>query len=103
MRLRTRNPSPRRPRHETEWAVPGYGVGYNPSWPSILSVAHDEADGGRLFVITDRPCVLVPPANSIRLPLAVAGLSVQDAVEMLPIKFRLQMSGAVPRGAPWTW
>ena len=37
-----------------------YGYDYNPAWPSILSVAHNEFDGGQLFVITDPPCVLVP-------------------------------------------
>src|SRR5690349_9006369 len=59
-------------RHAGRHANPLYGYGYNPAWPSILSVAHDEANGGRLFVVTDRPCVLSPPANSTRLPLAVA-------------------------------
>src|SRR5215213_4408333 len=91
----------RRPRHTPDWRVPGYGVGYNPAWPSILSVAHDEADGGRLFVVTDRPCVLLGSAAG--LPIAVAGLSVLDCVEVLPVKFALAMSGAVPQGSAWTW
>lgn len=80
---------------------PNYGVGYRPDWPSILSVAHDETDGGRLFLITDRPCVLVP--GPLALPLSVGGLSILGASEILPIKFRLEMSGPVPQGAAWTW
>jgi hypothetical protein len=97
---------PYRPRRDHDRADPDYGVGYRPDWPSILSVAHDEADGGRLFVVTDRPCVLLGPP--LVLPLAVGGggggeLAVLEAVEILPVKFRLQMSGAVPAGAAWSW
>jgi len=76
-----------------------YGYGYNPAWPSILSVAHDVTDGSRLYVITDRPCVLAGPS----LPLEVAGLSIVAATTMLPVKFRLTMSDAVPQGAAWQW
>lgn len=76
-----------------------YGYGYDPNWPSILSIAHDETDGGKLFVITDRPCGL----NSAALPLQVAGLAVLDASEILPIKFSVGMNGAVPQGATWRW
>lgn len=76
-----------------------YGYGYNPAWPSVLSVAHDETDGGRLFVVTDRPCVLVSAA----LPLEVAGLSIINATTILPVKFLLSMSDAVPQGAAWQW
>lgn len=91
---------PRRRRTLSD-AVKGYGVGYNPAWPSILSVAHDESDGGRLFIVTDRPCVLV--GTGLVLPLSVGGLAVIDAEAILPIKFRLGMDGAVPQGAAWTW
>lgn len=78
-----------------------YGYGYDPSWPSILSVAHDESNGGRVFVITDRPCVLVdPPAG---LPLSLAGLDVLWAQTILSVKFRVWMSGPVPAGAAWSW
>jgi hypothetical protein len=55
-------------------------------------------------VITDRPCVLAGSAAG--LPISVgegAGLWVLDCVEVLPIKFRLAMSGAVPEGAEWSW
>jgi hypothetical protein len=86
-------------RHDAQRLNPLYGYGYNPAWPSILSVAHDVSDGGRLFIITDRPCVLLSSA----LPLEVAGLSIIDAVTILPVKFRVSMSGAVPRGAAWQW
>jgi hypothetical protein len=85
-------------------ANPLYGYGYDPSWPSVLSVAHDEADGGRVFVITDRPCVLV--GSPTGLPLAVAaagGLSVLGAVQVSPIKFRVTLNGAAPQGAAWNW
>jgi len=78
---------------------PLYGYGYRPDWPSILSVAHDPADGGALFIITDRPCVLLSPS----LPLEVAGLSILAATTVLPVKFRLSMSDAVPQGATWQW
>src|SRR4051794_31772096 len=98
---------PYRPRHEHERPDPSYGVGYRPDWPSILSVAHDTADGGRLYVVTDRPCVIVPPSpGPPALPLVVAGeggLTVVGAVEILPVKFRIAMSGAVPAGAAWSW
>jgi hypothetical protein len=95
-----RRRTPHESRHDGVPANPLYGYGYNPSWPSILSVAHDEANGGRVFVITDRPCALVNPAA---LPLSLAGLSIVDAVDVLPIKFRLWMSGPVPAGAAWGW
>ena len=89
------------PRHAGIANDPFYGFGYNPAWPSILSVAHDESNGGRVFVITDRPCVLVsPPAG---LPLALAGLDVLEATEILPVKFRLWLSGPVPPGGAWAW
>lgn len=78
---------------------PFYGYHYDPNWPSILSVAHDESDGGRLFVITDRPCGLA----NVGLPLQIPGLAILDALEILPIKFRVQMNGAVPQGATWRW
>lgn len=76
-----------------------YGYGYRPDWPSILSVAHDEANGERLFVITDRPCILYSAA----LPLQAAGLVVIGADTVLPVKFHVWMSGGVPRGATWQW
>src|SRR3954466_11214969 len=78
---------------------PGYGVGYRPDWPSILSVACDTADGGAVFVGTDRPCVIVPGPPA--LPLGLAGLAVVGAAEVLPVKFRVAMAGAVPAGAAW--
>jgi hypothetical protein len=88
-------------RHDGIPANPLYGYDYNPAWPSILSVAHDETNGGRVFIITDRPCILIsPPAG---LPLVLAGLDVLEAVEILPVKFRLWMSGPAPAGAAWAW
>ena len=80
---------------------PLYGYGYNPSWPSILSVAHDTSNGGRLFVVTDRPVILV--GGAVSLPFAVAGLSVEEGVAVSPVKFRLWMNGPVPAGSAWTW
>jgi hypothetical protein len=100
----TRNRAPIAParmkrRDPSAHANPFYGFGYNPACPSILSVAHDESDGGRLFIITDRPCVLLSAA----LPLQIEGRSILDAVTILPIKFRVAMSDAVPQGAAWQW
>jgi len=86
-------------RSDPQRVNPLYGYGYRPDWPSILSVAHDVTDGARLYVITDRPCVLLSPS----LPLEVAGLSIVDATTILPVKFRLTMSDAVPQGAAWQW
>jgi hypothetical protein len=86
-------------RHVGQRSNPLYGYDYNPAWPSILSVAHDVADGSRLFVITDRPCVLVGPS----LPLEVEGLSIASAATVLPVKFHLTMSGAATAGAVWRW
>jgi hypothetical protein len=79
---------------------------HNPTWPSILSVAHDEADGGALFVITDRPCLLTGAADG--LPLTVHGAGgvprvVLGVTQVLPVKFRLALTGAVPRGQAWSW
>jgi hypothetical protein len=89
-----------RGRHSSHPSNPFYGYGYNPNWPSILSVAHDESDGGKLFVITDRPCVLLSP----QLPLLVdGGFGIIDAVALLPNKFHLTMSGAPALGATWRW
>src|SRR5258706_339062 len=62
-------------RHDGQRLNPLYGYGYRPDWPSILSIAHDVSDGGRLFIITDRPCALLSPS----LPLEVAGLSILGA------------------------
>jgi hypothetical protein len=105
MRLRRPPLIPLPPRrHVAPAPQPGYGVGYRPDWPSILSVAHDTADGGRLFVVTDRPCVIVP--GPLTLPLSVAGAggpSVVAATEVLAVMFRVRMSGAVPAGAAWAW
>src|SRR4051794_36211517 len=87
-------------RHAPASKDPFYGHGYNPSWPSILSIAHDTTDGSGLFVVTDRPCVLLSAA----LPLQIEGLSILTATAtVLPIKFRVSMSGAVPQGAAWQW
>jgi hypothetical protein len=86
-------------RHAPASKDPFYGHGYNPSWPSILSIAHDTADGSGLFVITDRPCVLLSPS----LPLQIEGLSILAATTILPVKFRVSMSDAVPQGAAWQW
>lgn len=93
-RLRTQHP-----KNDLGRANPLYGYGYDPNWPSILSVAHDEEDGSGLFVITDRPCGL----GNIGLPLTISGLAILDAVEILPVKFRVTMNGAVTRGATWHW
>jgi hypothetical protein len=87
--------------HDTVPANPLYGYDYNPAWPSILSVAHDEGNGGRVYLITDRPCVLVSPPDG--LPLSLAGLEIVEAVEVASVKFRLWMSGPVPAGAAWAW
>jgi hypothetical protein len=94
---------PRPPRRPSAQPLlnPLYGYGYNPAWPSVLSVAHDESNGGRLFVCVDRPCLLAGPVTA--LPLSVAGLTVLEAVQINAIRFRLWMSGAVPRGAAWAW
>lgn len=89
----------RKTKNDTGRLDPFYGFGYDPNWPSILSVAHDETDGSGLFVITDRPCGL----SNIGLPLQIAGLAILDATEILPVKFRVQMNGAVTRGATWHW
>jgi hypothetical protein len=103
LKLPNRAPvAPARPIHrDPSRANPLYGYGYNPSWPSVLSVAHDEADGGALFVITDRPCAINGAGNVV--PLSVAGLSVLSGAMILPIKFRFAMNGAVPLHAPWQW
>jgi hypothetical protein len=104
MRIRRPPTLPLPPRrHVAPAPQPGYGVGYRPDWPSILSVAHDTADGASLFVITDRPCVLVPPAPAAQLPLAAGGRAALAAVEILSVKFRLVMTAAVPAGSAWTW
>jgi len=97
----TSDSQPRRPRQPQAGIPvnPYYGYGYRPDWPSILSVAHDVADGGALFIITDRPCTLGGPT----LPLQVAGKSIIAATTILPVKFRVTMSGAIPRDSAWTW
>lgn len=99
-RARAAAPAANRP-----YANPRYV--FNPTWPAILSVAHDEADGAGLFVITDRPCHLVGSAFDLPLTIDAAGGSplavVSAAVTAVPIKFRLAMSGAVPRGQAWSW
>ena len=83
-------------------ADPLYGHGYDPDHPSILSVAHDEQDGGRLFLITDRPCTM-DTSGAADLPLSVAALAVVGAEVVAPIKFRLALSGPVPAQSPWRW
>ena len=88
-----------RPKTEPGRLDPFYGYGYDPNWPSILSIAHDESDGGRLFVITDRPCGL----SNAGLPLQMSELAILDAAAILPVKFWVQMNGAVPAGATWHW
>jgi hypothetical protein len=97
--LRCLAPKVPRPRHSPPHANPFYAYETNPNWPSVISVAHDEADGAGLFVITDRPCVL----SGTTLPLSVAGQAILSATTVLPIKFRLQMTGAIPRGSAWQW
>jgi hypothetical protein len=92
---------PFRPRHDHDRPDPGYGVGYRPDWPSILSVAHDVDDGGALFVVTDRPCAIVP--GPLALPLSAAGLGALAATQVRPVKFRLTLNGAVPAGAAWSF
>jgi len=94
-------PKSHRPRINPAHADPFYGYGYNPNWPSILSVAHDEEDGGKLFMIMDRPCVLYDAF----LPLEIVGSSlvVVGAVMVLPVKCHLMMNGAVTLGAMWRW
>src|SRR5687768_8541753 len=90
--------APPRPPHReaSRRADPYYGYGYFPNWPSILSVAHDTAAGERLYVITDRPCVL----TGIDLPLVVRGadgeaLAIVAADAVAPVKFRVTLSDAV--------
>ena len=94
-------PKSYRPRISPAHADPFYGYGYNPNWPSILSVAHDESDGGRLFMIMDRPCALVDAF----LPLEIVGtaLTVVGAVMALPVKCHLTLNGAVAAGSMWRW
>ncbi len=81
----------------TGGANPLYGYNYNPAWPSILSVAHDEFNGAIVYVITDRPCVL----NAGLPPLAIAGRTVSSASMVLPVKCRVTFNGAIARGAAW--
>ncbi|HYE17889.1 MAG TPA: hypothetical protein VEA69_05570, partial [Tepidisphaeraceae bacterium] len=95
-----------RARHKSSRAAanPYYGYDYNPSWPSILSVAHDTLAGENLYVIVDRPCVL----TGIGLPLIVHGsggetLAIVAAAMVLPTKFQVTLSDAVPAGAAWQW
>ena len=85
-------------------ADPYYGYGYRPDWPSILSVAHDTLAGENLYVIMDRPCTLL----GIDLPLVVHGaggeaLAIVAAAMVLPNKFQVTLSDAVPAGATWAW
>jgi len=80
-----------------------YGYGYNPSWPSILSVAHDEADGGSLFIIMDRPCVLAGLTLPLVVPESGTPLAIVAAEMILPVKFKLTFSDAVPLHAAWRW
>ena len=94
----------RGPRRSPPHASPYYGYGYDPSRPSILSIAHDEEDGGSLFVITDRPCAIV--GDPLALPLVVpveSPLAIVAVEEVLPVKFRVRLGGAVPQGAAWHW
>ena len=85
--------------HQTR-PEPGYGIGYNPAWPSILSVAHDTADGAVVYVILDRPCILNPPGA---IPFVLDGATVQSAVMAMPDKLAVRCTTGVPRGAAWTW
>ena len=80
-----------------------YGYGYNPCRPSILSVAHDEANGGALFLITDRPCRLEGTGLNLPLWLGEAPAPIVQAAAALDVKFALVLSAPVPAGAPWRW
>jgi len=84
-------------------ADPFYGYGYNPAWPSILSVAHDEEDGGSLFIILDRPCVLAGLTLPLIVPESGTPLTIVAAEMVLPVKLRVTLSDAVPLHAAWRW
>jgi hypothetical protein len=95
-------------RHTGVPAVPYYGYGYNPAWPSIVSVAHDTADGAAAYVVTDRPCLLAGAAEALPVTFFTAAgaalpLVILSATQVLPVKFRLTFTGAVPAGATWQW
>ena len=90
--------------HLSPHANPLYGYGYNPAWPSILSIAHDEEDGGAVFIILDRPCILTGSGVNLPLLLPAEGtLSIVYAASVVPVKVRVVMSDAVPAQARWQW
>lgn len=111
MPVQFRRPQAARARHgaaspNRPYAHPFYP--FDPSSPSILSVAHDTADGAALFVITDRPVSLAGGA-AFDLPLSIDAAGgyplrvLSAAATSVPVKFRLQLSGPVPAGAAWAW
>jgi hypothetical protein len=108
--VRSNPPRLLRPRRGAAVANAPYALAYapyDPTRPAILSVAHDEADGGAIFVITDRPCYLSGSAYQLPLTIHAAGggrLAVLSALATaVPVKYRLVLSGPVPRGAAWAW
>jgi hypothetical protein len=107
-----RNPPrpPRGPRPARGVANAPYALSpfpWSPARPSILSIAHDEADGGALYVIMDRPVILLGSgANGLPLLVRTADggpVEIVSAAQALPYKWRLTLTGAPgPRGA-WQW
>jgi hypothetical protein len=58
-----------------------------------------------VFVFTDRPCALLS-VTAAGLPLSFPlnpSLTIVDAAEVLPAKFRFWLSGPVAQGAAWQW
>ena len=83
-----------------------YGYGYNPSRPSILSVAHDEDDGSALFVVLDRPCELSsgwPPVVPLVVEAGGYALDIVTVEMVLPVKLRVVLWEGVPLRAAWRW
>lgn len=84
-----------------------YGHGYQPQSPSILSVAHDAQNGGRVFLITDRPCTLMtywPPEMPLDLSAGISPLPVVLNVAAISVvKFVIAYDRPIPQGCPWAW
>jgi len=98
-RLPRAHASPQRP-------DPYYGYDYSPAWPSVLSIAHDENEGGTVLIYVDRPCVISGSYSDLPLtvedgaggdlvPLALAAIS--------GTAFSVRLSGAAPLRALWRW
>ena len=94
------------PRHSAPPVNPFYGYHYNPAWPSILSVAHDEDDGAVLYVVLDRPCELSsgwPPVVPLVVEVGGYALEIVSVEMVLPVKLRVVLREAVPLRAAWRW